>query len=106
MDFSERLRYLLDCAEITLKDLAPKLGVSPSALGNYARGCREPDFETVKRIADYFGVTTDYLLAHEVKKAAEDEAELLRLVRQFTPVQKAILLEQARVLARYRITEK
>ena len=65
MNFNERLRYLIDCEEIKLKDLAPKLCLSASTLSNYAQGIREPDYDTLRRIADYFGVSIDYLLGHE-----------------------------------------
>ena len=37
MNFNERLRYLIDCEEIKLKDLAPKLCLSASTLSNYAQ---------------------------------------------------------------------
>lgn len=44
------------------KELAKKIGVSRSALSLYEIDRREPDLETVKKIASLFGVTTDYLL--------------------------------------------
>ena len=62
MEFNERLRYLIDCEEIKIKDLAPKLCLSASTLSNYTQGIREPDYDTLRRIADYFGVSIDYLL--------------------------------------------
>ena len=62
MEFHERLRYLIDCEEMKIKDLAAKLHLAPSTLGNYVQGTREPDYDTLRRIADYFGVSIDYLL--------------------------------------------
>ena len=59
MEFNECLRYLIDCEEIKIKDLAPKLLLAPSTLGNYVQGTREPDYDTLRRIADYFGVSID-----------------------------------------------
>ena len=52
MEFNERLRYLIDCEEIKIKDLAPKLCLSASTLSNYAQGIREPDYDTLRRIAE------------------------------------------------------
>ena len=72
MNFNERLRYLIDCEEIKLKDLAPKLCLSASTLSNYTQGIREPDYDTLRRIADYFGVSIDYLLGHETPAVDED----------------------------------
>ena len=98
MIFSERLRYLIDCEDIKIKVLAPKLNLAASTLGNYAQGTREPDFETLVRIADYFGVTTDYLLGHEMPaRTVSGEKELLALLRQMSPAQRELLLEQARL---------
>lgn len=97
MKFNERLRYLIECKEIKIKDLAPQISLSASTLSNYAQGTREPDYETLKRIADYFGVTTDYLLGHNVPDTGSEQ-ELLTLYRNFSPRQKEFILQQARLL--------
>ena len=102
MNFNERLRYLIDCEEIKLKDLAPKLCLSASTLSNYTQGIREPDYDTLRRIADYFGVSIDYLLGHETP-AVDDERQLLTCYRSFTPSQKRFLLDQAALIKRYKI---
>ena len=102
MNFKERLRYLIDCEEIKLKDLAPKLCLSASTLSNYTQGIREPDYDTLRRIADYFGVSIDYLLGHETP-AVDDERQLLTCYRSFTPSQKRFLLDQAALIKRYKI---
>lgn len=47
---------------LTQQELANKLGVSRSAVGMYEKGEREPDFETLETIADFFNVDMDYLL--------------------------------------------
>lgn len=44
------------------KELAAYLKVSTGTVSNYEKGHHAPDLETLCRIADYFGVTTDYLL--------------------------------------------
>lgn len=46
---------------MTQKQLADTLGVSESRIGMYERGKREPDFEMLEAIADYFNVDMDYL---------------------------------------------
>jgi transcriptional regulator with XRE-family HTH domain len=102
MEFNERLRYLIDCEEIKIKDLAPKLCLSASTLSNYTQGIREPDYDTLRRIADYFGVSIDYLLGHK-SPVTDDERQLLALFRSFTPSQRRLLLEQAELLTHYKI---
>lgn len=42
--------------------MAERLGVSRGKLANYEQGSRQPDYETLQQLADYFDVTTDYLL--------------------------------------------
>lgn len=43
-------------------ELAKRIGVSASAVGMYEQGRREPSLDLVVRLAQEFGVTTDYLL--------------------------------------------
>ncbi|EJR36957.1 helix-turn-helix domain-containing protein [Bacillus cereus] len=53
-------------------DLAERLGFSRGKLANYEQGQREPDYDTLKKIADYFEVSTDYLLDREIIKTNPD----------------------------------
>ena len=61
MPFGNVLRDLRTRKGITQKQLAEALGISESAVGMYERGHREPDFEMLEAIADYFNVDMDYL---------------------------------------------
>lgn len=62
MKFPERLAQLRKEYKITQKELAMKLGVSRGTIGMYEIGQRDPDSETINKIADFFNVSTDYLL--------------------------------------------
>ena len=44
------------------KDLSNILSLSPSSISNYETGAYWPDLSTLCEMADYFNVTTDYLL--------------------------------------------
>lgn len=57
-----KIAELRKACDMSQKELANKLSISPSTVGMYEQGRREPDLETVKKIASLFGVTTDYLL--------------------------------------------
>ena len=46
----------------TQKDMAEYLGISRQAYAHYEIDNREPDFETLKRLASYFDVSIDYIL--------------------------------------------
>lgn len=62
MKFSERLAQLRKEHNMTQQELAEKLGVSRGTIGMYEIGQRDPDTETLAKIAEIFGVSTDYLL--------------------------------------------
>ena len=61
----ERIRTARELKGLTQKDLGNILGVSDGAVANYENSKREPNLETVLRLADLFGVTTDWLLGRE-----------------------------------------
>ncbi|URN83518.1 helix-turn-helix domain-containing protein [Acetobacterium wieringae] len=60
--FSDRLKYLRSTEDLTQRDLAFKLGITSGAVGMYESGKRFPDNTILNKIADYFHVSTDYLL--------------------------------------------
>lgn len=101
MSFGENLRALLEEREMTQKELALQLNIAPSTMGSYVQNTREPDFATLKLLANYFDVSIDYLLDNFTGKVSNhQEAELLRIFRSLFDEQKAICLEQCRVFVR------
>lgn len=60
--FGERLRSLRASKNLSQMDFAKQIKVSKSSVNMYERDEREPGFETLERIADYFNVDIDYLL--------------------------------------------
>lgn len=59
--FGDVLKQLRIEAKLTQKELSRILGVSESTVGMYERNQREPAFEMLEAIADYFNVDMDYL---------------------------------------------
>lgn len=59
--FASRLRDLRLQKGLTQEQLSDALGIGRSALAMYESGQRIPRYKTIDTIADYFGVTTDYL---------------------------------------------
>ena len=57
-----KLKELRKSKNITQLDVATVIGVSPQVLSRYERGEREPDYKTLCKLADLFGVTVDELL--------------------------------------------
>lgn len=57
-----RIKLLREEKKIKQEELAKILSISPSAIGMYERDEREPNDELTLKLAEYFNVTTDYLL--------------------------------------------
>lgn len=57
-----RIKLLREEKQIRQDELAKILSISPSAVGMYERDEREPNDEITLKIAEYFEVSTDYLL--------------------------------------------
>lgn len=60
--FPSRLRKLRSNKGVSQSTLAKMLGVSKSTIGLYETGDTLPDIRTAAALADYFGVSSDYLL--------------------------------------------
>lgn len=58
----ERLRKCRRARELTQAELGRLLGLSKQTVSGYEAGLRNPDPDTLQRLADIFGVSTDYLL--------------------------------------------
>lgn len=61
-NFGELLAELRLDRKMTQKDLAKTLFVSIGTISNYEKGVHFPDIEKLIDLADFFHVTTDYLL--------------------------------------------
>ena len=60
--FNTKLRELRNYKGITQAELAKHLDVTQQAVGRWEKAITSPDYETLKKLAAYFNVTTDYLL--------------------------------------------
>ena len=67
MFLAENIRYLREQAEMTQKDLAEKVELSPSAIGMWEAGTREPELSKIIKMAELFEVTLDELVLRELK---------------------------------------
>ena len=69
-----RIAALRREAGLTQAELAQRLRISPSAVGMYEQGRREPSADTLVAMAQLFGVSTDYLLTGQA--AGKDQSAL------------------------------
>lgn len=97
MLFCEKLRILIGDNNLTQKQVAEDMQIPASTLGGYVQGTSEPDFETLKIIAKYFKVSTDYLLDYSVSFVSNKEDELIKIFRTLSPKQQDLYIEQGKV---------
>lgn len=62
-------------AGLTQSKLSAAIGVSRSTLAMYETNKSEPDFKTISKLADFFGVSVDYLLGRAEKSPAAQDAQ-------------------------------
>lgn len=60
--FGVRLKQLRKAKKLTQKELGEIFGFSDSIITMYEKGAREPSAETLINLAEYFGVSMDYLV--------------------------------------------
>ncbi|PGU05382.1 helix-turn-helix domain-containing protein [Bacillus cereus] len=64
----KNLRKLRKNNNLTMKELGQKLNLAESTISGYENGNRKPDYDTLNKFADFFEVSTDYLLGRELTK--------------------------------------
>jgi DNA-binding XRE family transcriptional regulator len=60
--FGERFKQLREEANLTMEQLAASLGTKKQTISRYENNQREPEYATLIKIAQFFNVSTDYLL--------------------------------------------
>lgn len=88
--FPTRLKALRQSMNLPQEQLAHLLGVDRSTISSYESSMRQPSLDTLSRIADVFGVSTDYLLGRTNNRSfdafaleGEDTAALYRVAAIF-----------------------
>ena len=82
MSFSDKLYKLRISKGISQKELADNLGVAQSSINYWEKGQRDPSITVVKKIAEYFGVSLDYLMEIDDNHAVSG-AEFSDLVQKY-----------------------
>jgi len=106
--FKERLGYLLYKYSVNKSELARKLGIAFSTVHRWFNEDRMPNYVTLQRLADMFGVSVEWLMGQtdsindeevfdpatmltdpdpDTIKEDELDEELVRLIRGLTPAQ-------------------
>ncbi|MED4726839.1 helix-turn-helix transcriptional regulator [Aneurinibacillus migulanus] len=114
MDFGQRLSDLRTKNKLTQQELSNRLNIAKSTLAMYETGKRQPGFETLQRIADFFETSTDYLLGRTNEpsptyKASNDESDGLAFIDGEGPIteeEKEYLKESLELFRRMKAKKK
>ena len=76
-----RIAALRREAGLNQAELAQRLQISPSAVGMYEQGRREPSADTLVFMAQLFGVSVDYLLTGQAAEKDQNTLETMLINR-------------------------
>lgn len=87
MAYYKRIRDLREDSDKTQSELAEHLGTTAQYYGKYEKGERELPFTRAIELAEYYGVSLDYLAGRTNVKGIRSDTSLsedeLRLLREF-----------------------
>ncbi len=93
-NIKNRIRDLREDLDLRQIDVAKATGIDQKTLSNYETGKTNPDSFAIIRLAEFFNVTTDYLIGYSSKSICTNndiinsinniEKELSELKRLFT----------------------
>ncbi len=98
---SKNLVYLRKLKGFTQKDLAGKIGVTPSAYGNYENNYSQPNYEILEDITKILGIMAHEILYSDLQagqyksvkdgeKKEPEQPNLLAMAKQFADLQKEV----------------
>ena len=65
MEFKDRLNMLLEHKNVSQRQLALAIGISPQSVQQWAKGLAKPSSDRVESVAEFFDVTPSYLMFGE-----------------------------------------
>lgn len=68
----DRLKAERNKRDLSQMALSKLIGVSQQTIGSWETGRTNPDPEMIKVLAEFFGVTTDYLLGNDIETAKQE----------------------------------
>ena len=78
----ERIKEYRESKKMTQKDIAEILEVEPGTISKYESGMIEPNIESIKRLAETFGITIDELLKNEDEKFDISQIDILEYLKE------------------------
>jgi len=101
--------------KLTQEQLGEAIGVSKMAISYFEKGKKAPGRESIKKIADYFHVTTDYLLGradatelsiHQQAIITEEGKNIMAIIENLPPAERKKAWEQLEMYVNYLQSKK
>ncbi|HDR7601542.1 TPA: helix-turn-helix transcriptional regulator [Bacillus mycoides] len=111
----EKIKELRKNSKITQEQLGNAIGVSKMAISYFEKGKKSPGRESLEKIADYFNVTTDYLLGRsedpelneeENKTVTEEGKNIMTLIESLPEDERKKAWEQLEMYVTYMQNKK
>lgn len=77
-----RLKVLREHKQLSKAEVARRLNVGNTTYANWEYGLREPNADTIVELANFYDVSTDYLLGHDPNDQDKEltvEAAIMRI---------------------------
>jgi transcriptional regulator with XRE-family HTH domain len=98
MFMGERLAELRDEHGLHQKELASVLGVEAQTVSYYERGKSKPSLSVVEKMAEYFGVSMDYLMGLTDMRISYKHENLIALPKGYPKILKNEMLKHLDLL--------
>ncbi len=93
--FGENLKKMRTIRNMTQQEFGEKVGLSKAVVSKYENGMGYPTYDMLIRIAQYFGVTTDYMLGVssgktvDISKLTDSQVDTIyQLISEFNTANK------------------
>jgi len=87
-----KIKELRESIHLKQKELAEKLHITATSLYKYENNVAEPNIEMLKRIADFFNTSVDYIIEHDcdmldLRRLDDDQKEIIKTIIEFSPME-------------------
>lgn len=89
--FGQNLKKLRQRRGLKQSDVAKAIGTTQKQVSKWETGSLEPDIRSLCLLADYFGVSIDYLVGHVTPQPKDVDARMKQLLDSLTPEQVSLL---------------
>lgn len=87
----DTLKRLRTKKGLTSEELCSKIGIKGGSYRNYERNDRKPGYDTLVKLADFYNVSTDYLLGRPTAQPPTDALERLFTEKSFSALEEELL---------------